>query len=71
MRLLGPEPYSEFRTLPDCNLKAMCDINEARLKHLKTLYPEVEGVTELRASAQWHGSGCGRHRHVREASLSL
>ena len=24
----------------------MCDINESRLKHLQTLYPEVEGVTD-------------------------
>ena len=31
--------------LPDCNLKAMCDVSETRLKHLRTLYPEVEGMT--------------------------
>ena len=41
----GPNHIRNFRTLPDCNLKAMCDMNEARLKHLKALYPEVEGVT--------------------------
>src|SRR4029077_14026060 len=28
-----------------CNVKAMCDVNESRLKHLKALYPEVEGMT--------------------------
>src|SRR4030095_8664540 len=41
----GPNHIRNFRSLPDCNLKAMCDMNEARLKHLKALYPEVEGVT--------------------------
>ena len=25
----------------------MCDISEARLKHLRTLYPEVEGETDF------------------------
>jgi predicted dehydrogenase len=24
-------------------MKAMCDMSEARLKHLKTLYPEARG----------------------------
>ncbi len=37
--------FGIFETLPDCNLKAMCDVNETRLKHLKALYPEVEGMT--------------------------
>jgi predicted dehydrogenase len=41
----GPNHIRNFRSLPDCNLKAMCDMNEARLKHLKALYPEVEAVT--------------------------
>ena len=42
----GPNHIRNFRSLPDCNLKAMCDMNETRLKHLKALYPEVEGVTD-------------------------
>ena len=41
----GPNHIRNFRSLSDCNLKAMCDMNEARLKHLKPLYPEVEAVT--------------------------
>ncbi|MGA7393074.1 MAG: Gfo/Idh/MocA family oxidoreductase [Terrimicrobiaceae bacterium] len=41
----GPNHIRNLRTLPDCNLKAMCDVSEARLKHLRTLYPEVEGMT--------------------------
>jgi predicted dehydrogenase len=41
----GPNLVRNFRSLPDCNLKIMCDLSEQRLKHLKTLYPEVEGAT--------------------------
>ncbi|MBV9390506.1 MAG: Gfo/Idh/MocA family oxidoreductase, partial [Verrucomicrobia bacterium] len=43
----GPNLVRNFRSLPTCNLKAMCDVSEARLKHLKTLYPEVEGITDF------------------------
>jgi predicted dehydrogenase len=41
----GPNLVRNFRSLPDCDLKVMCDISEARLKHLTTLYPEVKGET--------------------------
>ena len=43
----GPNLIRNFRSLPDCSLKAMCDVNEERLLHLKNLYPEVEGVTDF------------------------
>lgn len=39
----GPNLVRNFRSLPDCCLKVMCDLNGERLAHLKTLYPEVEG----------------------------
>lgn len=39
----GPNLIRNFRALPDCSLKIMCDLDLERLKHLKTLYPEVEG----------------------------
>ena len=39
----GPNLIRNFRSLPECNLKLMCDVDEQRLAHLKTLYPEVEG----------------------------
>src|SRR5437660_10516083 len=39
----GPNLIRNFRQLPDCNLKLMCDSSEQRLAHLKSLYPEVEG----------------------------
>jgi predicted dehydrogenase len=37
----GPNLVRNFRSLPDCRLSVMCDVNEARLKHLHSLYPEV------------------------------
>lgn len=43
----GPNLVRNFRSLPDCGLKVMCDLNEQRLAHLKSLYPEVEGETSF------------------------
>jgi len=42
----GPNLVRNFRSIPDCELKAMCDISQQRLTHLKSLYPEVEGITD-------------------------
>ena len=42
----GPLLVRNFRGLPDCQVKAVCDMSEARLKHLVTLYPDVEGITD-------------------------
>jgi predicted dehydrogenase len=44
----GPNLIRNFRALPNCNLKAMCDLNEDRLRHLSGLYSEVEGVTDYK-----------------------
>jgi predicted dehydrogenase len=41
----GPNLIRNFRALADCELKMMCDVSVQRLKHLKTLYPEVTGET--------------------------
>jgi len=38
----GPNLIRNFRSLPDCQLKIMCDLSQERLAHLKTLYPEVQ-----------------------------
>jgi predicted dehydrogenase len=51
----GPNLIRNFRSLRDCNLKVMCDISEKRLLHLKSLYPEVEGVTDF--NQMLNGSG--------------
>lgn len=42
----GPNLVRNFRSLPDCNLKIMCDISQQRLAHLRLLYPEVQGATD-------------------------
>jgi predicted dehydrogenase len=42
----GPNLVRNFRSIPGCELKAMCDISEQRLAHLNTLYPEIEGTTD-------------------------
>ena len=42
----GPNLIRNFRQLSDCKLGLMCDANEQRLTHLKSLYPEVEGHTD-------------------------
>ena len=39
----GPNLIRKFKALPDCRLKLMCDLDEERLTHLRSLYPEVEG----------------------------
>jgi predicted dehydrogenase len=41
----GPNLIRNFRALPNCRLKTMCDLSEERLKHLRTLYAEVDAIT--------------------------
>jgi predicted dehydrogenase len=43
----GPNLVRNFRGLSNCNLRAMCDSSEARLKHMRSLYSDVEGVTDF------------------------
>jgi predicted dehydrogenase len=43
----GPNLIRNFRSIPDCNLKVMCDLDESRLKHLASLYPEVARETNF------------------------
>ena len=42
----GPNLIRNFRSLPDCSLTAMCDTSEHRLKHLASLYPEIERFSD-------------------------
>ena len=50
----GPNLVRNFKSLPDCNLKAMCDTNESRLKHLRSRLFRCPGGDRFRAFAQWH-----------------
>jgi predicted dehydrogenase len=43
----GPNLIRNFRSLPGCHLKTMCDVDVARLAHLAALYPEVARETEF------------------------
>jgi predicted dehydrogenase len=72
----GPNLIRNFRSLPDCSLKMMCDLSEERLKHLKNLYPEVKGETDF--SHMLNGAGLDAiviattlksHYHMAKASL--
>lgn len=51
----GPNLVRNFKSLPNCHLKAMCDLSEARLKHMRGLYPDVEGMTDF--SHMLNGTG--------------
>lgn len=42
----GPNLVRNLRSLPGCSVKTMCDLSEARLQHMRTLYPDMEGVTD-------------------------
>src|SRR5438445_8118735 len=42
----GPLLVRNFRSLPDCQLKAICDLDTERLKHIRALYPDIEGMTQ-------------------------
>jgi predicted dehydrogenase len=41
----GPLLVRNFRGLPQCRLKAVCDADIARVKHICALYSDLEGVT--------------------------
>jgi predicted dehydrogenase len=43
----GPNLIRNFKGLANCSLKALCDKSESRLAHLRSLYSDVEGVSEF------------------------
>jgi predicted dehydrogenase len=43
----GPNLIRNFRSLPESNLKMMCDVSDERLKHLRSVYPEVEATADF------------------------
>jgi predicted dehydrogenase len=51
----GPNLIRNFRNQPNCKVRAMCDVSADRLKHMRGLYPDVEGVTEYDRML----NGCG------------
>jgi predicted dehydrogenase len=72
----GPNLIRNFRSLPDCSLRTMCDVSESRLAHLKSLYPEVEGETNYNHMLNGVGldavviaTSVGSHYPMAKASL--
>src|ERR1700758_5548011 len=43
----GPNLVRNFKGLSNCQMRAICDVSEGRLKHMKSLYPDVEAVTDF------------------------
>ena len=41
----GPNLVRNFKSLSGCTLKAVCDMNEGRLRHMRSLYPDAVGET--------------------------
>jgi predicted dehydrogenase len=42
----GPLLVRNLKGLSNCDLKAVCDVSESRLKHVKALYPDIQCVTD-------------------------
>ena len=45
----GPNLVRNFRSLSGCDMRFMCDVSPQRIKHLKSLYPEVQGCFDFEA----------------------
>ena len=43
----GPNLIRNLRSLPNCRMRAMADMQPARLGHMKSLYPEVQAFTDF------------------------
>lgn len=43
----GPNLVRNFKSLPDCQLTDLCDVNTKRLHHLKSLYPDLATYTSF------------------------
>ena len=43
----GPNLLRNFKMLPNCRVKAICDVSDERLKHMRYLYPEIEGEKDF------------------------
>ncbi|MDB6172530.1 MAG: Oxidoreductase [Chthoniobacteraceae bacterium] len=45
----GPNLVRNFRSLPECDLQAVCDLSQERLSHMRSVYPEVECISDYQA----------------------
>jgi predicted dehydrogenase len=42
----GPNLVRNFRSLENCRVQMVCDASPARLRHMRSLYPEIQGVPD-------------------------
>ena len=45
----GPLLVRNFRNTSNCQVQAVCDLSDARLAHVKRLYPEVDAINDYNA----------------------
>jgi len=45
----GPNLIRNFNSLPDCNVVAICDLNEERLNYIQNSYPDIQVTTDFRS----------------------
>ncbi|HAK95860.1 MAG TPA: gfo/Idh/MocA family oxidoreductase [Planctomycetes bacterium] len=43
----GPNHIRNFRTVPECRVTKVCDLDKKRLAHMQSLYPEIETSTDF------------------------
>ncbi len=43
----GPNLVRNFKAVPNCKVPVVCDLNQARLKHLQNVYPDVAPETDF------------------------
>lgn len=43
----GPNLLRNFRSLPECHVKMICDMDGGRLEHMKGLYPGMEATEDI------------------------
>jgi predicted dehydrogenase len=72
----GPNLLRNFRALPDCRLRTVCDLSERRLMQLRDLYPEIEGETRFErlldgADLDAVAIATPAHRHFAMAKATL
>lgn len=72
----GPNLMRNLRSLADCKLTVICDLNEERLKHLKALYPDADTTTDYdgmlarkNLDAVLIATSVGLHHRMAKASL--
>ncbi len=72
----GPNLIRNFAALPDCRLRAICDLSPDRLRHIQNLYRDVEAYSDFgrflshgRLDAVVVATSVGLHHRMAKAAL--